>query len=278
MAIGGVILVKTIKAEAKGFLEGNRISSLIFLIISIVVVQFANYLLSCFSFKTETYDMVLTCIYVFLGYPFLCTVIKYFYLISKNEKRKLSKVLSPFSRSYMTVTYFSFFIYTTLYILKFITISEINNNITLIIKTFGYAALYLYIVMGSFVIAENTDIDLRCFLGKTSVYVIKNVFKILKLTISFVGWFLLGTVTLGIGFLWILPYFLVSFGRLYEHIKDEKEFEQNNIYFQEKEEKCEKYNTEDLSKKEELKKDSPDKTMVFTKEMMEQIKNSQKNN
>nr|WP_257125369.1 DUF975 family protein [Bhargavaea cecembensis] len=40
------------------------------------------------------------------------------------------------------------------------------------------------------------------------------------LTLSFIGWFILGILTLGIGFLFIYPYYSATYARFYEEIKE----------------------------------------------------------
>jgi uncharacterized membrane protein len=43
--------------------------------------------------------------------------------------------------------------------------------------------------------------------------------KLFCLGISFIGWLLLGVLTLGIGYLWIFPYMYMSFANFYENLK-----------------------------------------------------------
>ena len=43
------------------------------------------------------------------------------------------------------------------------------------------------------------------------------------LMLSFIGWILLGILTLGIGFLWISPYICTASAQFYEHVKEEYE-------------------------------------------------------
>ncbi len=42
------------------------------------------------------------------------------------------------------------------------------------------------------------------------------------LVLSFIGWFLLGIITLGIGFLWIGPYFSVTIAKFYDRVRGEE--------------------------------------------------------
>ncbi len=39
--------------------------------------------------------------------------------------------------------------------------------------------------------------------------------------LSFIGWFILSCITLGIGFLWLIPYFLYDVSSFYEEIAEE---------------------------------------------------------
>jgi uncharacterized membrane protein len=47
-----------------------------------------------------------------------------------------------------------------------------------------------------------------------------NKWKYFCLICRFIGWFLLGVVTLGVGFLWIMPYMMASLSRFYLDIRD----------------------------------------------------------
>jgi len=43
--------------------------------------------------------------------------------------------------------------------------------------------------------------------------------KYFCLGLRFIGWFLLGILSLGIGFLWIMPYMSISFAKFYDDVK-----------------------------------------------------------
>jgi len=44
--------------------------------------------------------------------------------------------------------------------------------------------------------------------------------KLFRLWLSFFGWFLVGIITLGIGFLWVLPYYNTAKANFYQDLKD----------------------------------------------------------
>jgi uncharacterized membrane protein len=48
------------------------------------------------------------------------------------------------------------------------------------------------------------------------------------LSLSFIGWALLCILTLGIGFLWLIPYINVSVAKFYQDIKGEEETYSSN--------------------------------------------------
>lgn len=47
------------------------------------------------------------------------------------------------------------------------------------------------------------------------------------LSLSFIGWILLAVLTLGIGFLWLIPYMATSIAAFYQNIKDDSYFSPN---------------------------------------------------
>ena len=49
-----------------------------------------------------------------------------------------------------------------------------------------------------------------------------NFFKIIVFGLSFVGWFILGILTMGIGLVWVLPYFSISFANYYLELRRNK--------------------------------------------------------
>ena len=42
------------------------------------------------------------------------------------------------------------------------------------------------------------------------------------LCLSFIGWFLLGLITIGIAFLWVGPYFSVTLAKFYDRVRGEE--------------------------------------------------------
>ena len=158
------------------------------------------------------------------------------------------------------------------------------------VKWVVYVFSYVYAVFGALVIADNTDLDFKSFLSEINGYIKGNIVKFLLLSLSFAGWFLLSMVTVGIALLWVLPYFFVTVSGFYDNVKHGAEDETEEDAGQEEEPEAEVEAEEEVKSETEdadcVTKDlsvtaekvpSPDETVVFTKEMLEKIKNSRKN-
>ncbi|MDR1176062.1 MAG: DUF975 family protein [Treponema sp.] len=81
-----------------------------------------------------------------------------------------------------------------------------------IIKSLSYS-------MAFFVLYDNPNMKPRQAL-KESIRMMKGYKgKYLGLNLSFIGWVLLGLLTLGIGYLWLYPYMYMTIANFYENIK-----------------------------------------------------------
>ncbi|MCQ2311896.1 MAG: DUF975 family protein [Paludibacteraceae bacterium] len=102
------------------------------------------------------------------------------------------------------------------YVLVFLVIlgiGAITLGIGAIILGFAYA-------MVPFVIHDNPDIAAVDAL-RTSRQIMKgHKGKLFVLYLSFIGWFLLGMITLGIAFFWIQPYMYATEAAFYEDIRE----------------------------------------------------------
>ncbi|MDD5673513.1 MAG: DUF975 family protein [Chitinivibrionales bacterium] len=81
-----------------------------------------------------------------------------------------------------------------------------------IIAALGYSQTF-------FIMADNRNIDGLTALRKSKEMMRGYKTKLFYLCCRFIGWFLLGIITLGVGFLWIAPYFLASMAKFYDDVK-----------------------------------------------------------
>jgi uncharacterized membrane protein len=79
----------------------------------------------------------------------------------------------------------------------------------------GIIAAYRY-SMSFFILADNPDIGIMEAINESKRMMRGNKLKLFCLELSFIGWILLCIPTLGIGFIWLLPYMTVSITAFYD--------------------------------------------------------------
>ena len=82
----------------------------------------------------------------------------------------------------------------------------------------GIMAAYSY-AMAYFILAENDSIGPLEAIAKSKEMMQGNRWKLFCLSLRFIGWAIVCILTLGIGFLWMLPYLYVAFARFYDDIQ-----------------------------------------------------------
>ncbi len=89
----------------------------------------------------------------------------------------------------------------------------------------------IYFSMTFFIMYDDREMkNLRAI--RLSVNMIKRHFwQFVLLNLSFIGWFLLACLTLGVGFLWLLPYIYTTQAHFYKDLKAEQEM----LFFENKE-------------------------------------------
>ena len=78
--------------------------------------------------------------------------------------------------------------------------------------------IFFSLEMVNFIIVDDRDISPFEALKKSYQMMKGFKWKFCCLGLRFIGWFILGIVTIGIGFLWISPYYLMSVAIFYENI------------------------------------------------------------
>ena len=93
----------------------------------------------------------------------------------------------------------------------------------------GFILLIIPGIMASFgllfikeVIADNTDLSVTDCLRKTWNITNGHKFDLFVLGLSFIGWAIIANFTLGILYIWLAPYMIVTFALAYDTLKDNK--------------------------------------------------------
>ncbi len=85
----------------------------------------------------------------------------------------------------------------------------------------GYIALYRY-AMTPYIMAENEDLSVMEAITESKRIMMGNKWRLFCLDVSFIGWELLGVLTLGIGFFWITPYEEAARAAFYREITEQR--------------------------------------------------------
>ncbi len=91
----------------------------------------------------------------------------------------------------------------------------IAGLIILIVKSYFYPLSYI-------IFAESPELSTREILSKSETLMQNKRAKLFILQLSFIGWFILSFFTLGLGFLWLIPYIQFSTFAFYKNVKEEK--------------------------------------------------------
>lgn len=85
-----------------------------------------------------------------------------------------------------------------------------------IIKSYSYS-------MTDYVLRDNPDLAYDAAVRESMRLMDGNKMSLFILDLSFIGWAILCVLTLGIGFLWLVPYMQTAHASFYETIKEESE-------------------------------------------------------
>ena len=83
----------------------------------------------------------------------------------------------------------------------------------------GIAAAFSY-TMTYYIIADHPGIRARDAIARSKAMMYGRRIKLMGLYFRFIGWFLLGIVTFGVGFVFVLPYLSAAHAAFYEDIRD----------------------------------------------------------
>lgn len=144
--------------------------------------------------------------YYILSGPFVVGFYAYTLRIARSENVTLGFIFDGFNDFGRCVaTFFLILIYTLLWSLLLI--------IPGIMASFSYTMTY-------FILIDNPDMKANEAIKESKRLMMGNRWKLFCLGFRFIGWYLLGLATVGIGFFWIVPYFLVTLSNFYEDIKE----------------------------------------------------------
>ncbi|MEE2987993.1 MAG: DUF975 family protein [Verrucomicrobiota bacterium] len=143
-------------------------------------------------------------VYIIAG-PLMVGGARFTLAVSRKETPRIGQLFSGFDR---------FGSHLAAYFLQglFIALWTLLLIVPGIIATLSYSMTY-------FIIAEDSSIGASEAITKSKKMMKGNKWKLSCLSFRFTGWFLLGMLSFGIGFLWIGPYIYVSLAKFYDDLK-----------------------------------------------------------
>ena len=101
----------------------------------------------------------------------------------------------------------------------FLTLWTVLLIIPGIIKYMAYSQTYfIYKDLNDRGLANNYK--LTDYITKSRQLMVGNKWRYFVLQLSFIGWWLLGFLTLGVGFIWIYPYYKLTMANFYKDLKE----------------------------------------------------------
>ncbi|MCM3629585.1 DUF975 family protein [Paenibacillus glycanilyticus] len=185
-----------LRARARHSLEGNWGKSILALIVYGIVAGLIGLL--------NFIPVLGYIIQILTGGAFALGLIIFFVGIARKEGPQISEVFSGFSHFIKAFcVYFLMTLFTVLWTLLFI--------IPGIIAYLRYSQAY-------YILQDNPDIGALEAIRQSKQLMKGRKWKLFVLNLTFIGWMFLALLTLGIGFLWLYPYILVTQAHFYDEI------------------------------------------------------------
>jgi len=190
-----------LKLQAKEQIKGN-IGILLVISVIIYAISFASSLILAKA-------ALLNLLFSFLVMPAFSVSIALIYLnLTNNVKPTVSDTFKGFDNIWGAVKV-NFFVglFTFLWSLLLVVPG--------IIKSISYSFAF-------YILAENKDKDALWCIKESQRITQGHKWELFVLGLSFIGWIFLGSLTLGIAFIWIIPYMSATYTNAYNLIKTEK--------------------------------------------------------
>jgi uncharacterized membrane protein len=154
----------------------------------------------------ESMQLVAQFAEMLLSGAFMVGFCSYFLGIAQEQQARLENLFVGFKRFF---TAFGAYFLSTLFIMLWSLLLIIPG----IIATFRYSMIY-------FILADDNTCGPLEAITRSKEMMVGNKWKYFCLQLRFIGWSLLAVLfTLGIGYLWLVPYMQTSMAHFYEDIK-----------------------------------------------------------
>ena len=208
-------MISDLKGEALDSLEGKwGLAVGATLLISVLIMAF-NFIIDfsftqAFSWEDTKNSTIVDIITTFMVGPL---TLGGYYLalhIIREKDARIGHIFRWFTEGSKFIKSFLLYIVVNIYIFLWFLLFIIPG----IIKSFSYAMTY-------FIINDHPEYSINQAITESRRMMDGHKMEYFILCLSFIGWFILSCITLGIGFLWLIPYFYTTSAAFYEEIAEE---------------------------------------------------------
>lgn len=192
-----------LKEAAKQQLAGKWTDAIILVVVYFLIVS----VLSSLGSKLGLSWITQIVSFIVAG-PFTYAISRYFLKLNRGEKVDWRMLFDGF-KEMMTPT-----IKLYLWMMLKVFLWSLLFIIPGIIKGIAYSQAF-------FLINDDKKLDPKAALVKSETMMNGHKGELFVLQLSFIGWGILSVLTLGIGYLWLMPYMMTTFANYYENLVKE---------------------------------------------------------
>jgi uncharacterized membrane protein len=155
--------------------------------------------------KIPDYGWVLSIILLLITGSWQAGILSFFLNLIRSEQLSIKLLFSQLPR---LIPFFLLYLLVGIFILLWSLLLIIPG----IIASLRYSLAF-------YIMVDNPEIGAREAINRSKEMMRGQKWKYFKLLLSFIGWYLLCIVTIGIGFLWLIPYVYAAQAAFYEDLR-----------------------------------------------------------
>jgi len=193
------------RADARAALKGNWFSSAIFVFVYTLIACLISSITEIVPSDRSFLKFPLSIFYILLAAPLAYGICYAFLQQQRGKEMQIGDLVRGY-RSPLWSTNILIAVYTILWTLLLI--------IPGIVKSYSYA-------MTNFIMADDTSVSGNEAIERSMAMMQGRKCRLFLLDLSFIGWYLLGTLCLFVGIIWVSAYHMQARAAFYESLKEE---------------------------------------------------------
>lgn len=206
-----MITRKQLKQEAKKALKGNWGLGVV-ITLFMLVAGYAWQILPPYGIDApqSTWKSVASPLWIFFVLSALSIGVTKTYLkLNRFQETKFTNIFFFFTNGKQYLRAVGSYFFTTLYTILWTLLLIIPG----IIKSYSYAMTY-------YIISDEPELSIHQAITKSRKLMNGHKWDFFVLQLSFLGWVILSLLTLGIGLLWVIPYFSSTSAQFYLKLRE----------------------------------------------------------